>query len=91
MDMFDVKNMDGTRPTLHDLRRAFRGWLEDEMEVSDRALKAYMGHTPTDVTSRNYGAFDYEGYRERVKAKAKAHPIRVTDTITTPTGKVWQI
>ena len=90
MEMFEVTNMNGTRPTLHDLRRAFRAWLEEEMEVSNRALKAYMGHTPQDVTGRNYGAFDFDGYRETAKAKAKAHPIRISGTITTPTGKVWQ-
>lgn len=91
MDMFEVKNMDGTRPTLHDLRRAFRGWIQDEMEVSERALKAYMGHTPTDVTGKHYGPFDFAGYDKTAKAKAKAHPIRVTNTVTTPTGKVWQV
>lgn len=89
METFEIENMDGTRPTLHDLRRAFRGWLQDEMEVSGRALKAYMGHTPQDVTERHYGPFDFESYRETAKAKAKAHPIRATDTIRTPTGKVW--
>ena len=83
--------MDGTRPTLHDLRRAFRGWLQDEMEVSERALKAYMGHTPTDVTGRHYGPFDFAGYDKTAKAKAEAHPIRVTNTVTTSTGKLWQV
>lgn len=91
MELFDITNMDGTRPTLHDLRRAFRGWLQDEMEVSDRALKAYMGHKPQDVTGRNYGPFDYEGYRERAKEKAKAYPISVTSTIKTFTGQTWTI
>lgn len=91
MEMFGIKNMDGSRPTLHDLRRAFRGWIEDEMEVSNRALLAYMGHTPQGVTEKHYGSFDPDGYHDTAKAKAKAHPIRATSTITTPTGKVWQI
>lgn len=90
MDMFEFRNMDGTRPTLHDLRRTFRGWLEDEMHVSERALEAYMGHTPSGV-KKNYGVFDFDGYREVIRAKAEEHPIRTTDTITTPTGAIWQV
>lgn len=90
-----IVGITGETPTMHDLRRTFSKWIQDELEFPMGALFYYMGHKPNGVTQRNYtpmrvtdkssphyGRCTYDG---RAIDRADGR-MRVTDTFTLPSG-----